>query len=135
MIAPCHFCTTELELESRQPNRIISFTMSTRPSKRQRSEDLSLLVAAETIRSTFWYDDGNIILQADFTQFRVHRSVLSKQSSVFEGMFLMPQHPNSEDSTVEGCPVVFMPDRADDLSIVISMFYDMSFVNCVFNYR
>jgi len=105
--------------------------MSTRPSKRQRSEDLSLLVAAETIRSTFWYDDGNIILQADFTQFRVHRSVLSKQSSVFEGMFLMPQHPNSE----EGCPVVFMPDRADDLSIVISMFYDMSFVNCVFNYR
>ena len=77
----------------------------------------------EIIRSKYWFDDGNIILQAENTQFRVHRSLLSNQSVVFSDMFSMPQ-PMALDPLVDGCPVVFLSDKADDLELVMAIFYD-----------
>lgn len=43
-------------------------------------------------RSTrFWFKDGNVVLQAADTQFRVYKGILAAQSDVFETMFSIPQ--------------------------------------------
>ncbi|KZP13428.1 hypothetical protein FIBSPDRAFT_936380 [Athelia psychrophila] len=39
-----------------------------------------------------WLDDGNIVIQAEKTQFKVHRS-LAAHSPIFKDVFLMPQPP------------------------------------------
>ncbi|KAF7360150.1 hypothetical protein MVEN_00743500 [Mycena venus] len=56
------------------------------------------------VRSKIWMPYGDIILQAESTQFRVNRDILAQQSSVFADMFSVPLPPN--EPTVEGCPIV-----------------------------
>ncbi|KIM44193.1 hypothetical protein M413DRAFT_376605 [Hebeloma cylindrosporum] len=76
-------------------------------------------------RSRFWFDDGNVILQAESTQFRVHRSLLSLHSNLFRDMFSMPQP--TDTTTIphaDGCPVISLADKASDLEYVLSIFYE-----------
>ena len=76
-------------------------------------------------RSRFWFDDGNVILQAENAQFRVHRSLLSLHSNVFRDMFSMPQPTDITTMlNVDGCPVITLLDRASDLEHVLSVFYE-----------
>ena len=86
------------------------------PSKRQRT---CSQVDVKS-RSSYWFDDGNIILQAEDTLFRVHRSVLSRHSKVFQDMFSIPQ-PTGQH---EDCPVIQVSDEAVDMSIILSILYD-----------
>ncbi len=60
----------------------------------------------------FWFDDGNVVLQAEATRFRVHRSILSHHSSVMKDCFKCPQPEDTP--TVEGCPLVHLQDAAKD---------------------
>ncbi|KAF5340566.1 hypothetical protein D9611_007303 [Ephemerocybe angulata] len=60
-----------------------------------------------------WFDDGNVVLQAEDIQFKVHKSVLAKHSSVFADLFDMP-HANDEPK-VDGCPIVELHDSAEDI--------------------
>lgn len=70
---------------------------------------------------TLWLEDGNIILHAENTQFRVHRSVLSIHSTVFQDMFGIPQ-PQGEP-TIDGCPVVHLSDSAQDVKLLLDALY------------
>jgi hypothetical protein len=72
-------------------------------------------------RSKVWFADGNLVIQAESTQFRVHGSVLSMHSSVLKDCFEIPQP--TEQETVEGCPLVHMPDYAADLELVFPILY------------
>jgi hypothetical protein len=78
-------------------------------------------------RSQYWFEDGNIILQAENTLFRVHQSILSRQSQIFKDTFAMPQAASDEDESerVEGCPVIPLSDTAEDLGHIISLLYDL----------
>lgn len=67
-----------------------------------------------------WLDDGNIILQAGTTQFRVHASILSIHSPVFRDMFNLAQ----PDSAVD-CSVVHLSDDAELLGIVLRWMYQL----------
>lgn len=87
-------------------------------AKRQRTED----VHPTPTRSKIWMPYGDIILQAESTQFRVNRDVLAKQSSVFSDMFSVPQPPN--EPTVEGCPVVHVSDTAKDWEMLLEVLYE-----------
>ena len=69
-----------------------------------------------------WLDDGNIILQAESTRFRVVRSILSASSSVFRDIFSLPQPEN--ENLVDGCPVVHVSDTAEDLHHVLKALFD-----------
>ncbi|CAA7258932.1 unnamed protein product [Cyclocybe aegerita] len=75
-------------------------------------------------RSKYWFDDGNVILQAEDTQFRVHRSMLAHQSAVFKDMFGMPQPEQPQDAMLDGCPIVPLGDKAADVEHVLAVFYD-----------
>jgi hypothetical protein len=69
-----------------------------------------------------WFDDGNIILQAGSTLFKVHRGLLSKNSVIFRDMLAFQQpldHP-----TVEGCPLVVLPDSEQDIHHFLNVLYN-----------
>ena len=55
-----------------------------------------------------WFDDGNVVLVAENTAFRLYRGLLTRQSEIFRDMFLMPQSEAIATETYEGCPVVRM---------------------------
>lgn len=80
----------------------------------------------KTRSETVWFDDGNIVLEAEGKQFRVHRGVLEKHSSVFKDMLSVPQPPESDEPTIDGCPIVQLPDKADDWEHLLNSLYDWS---------
>ncbi|KAH9856110.1 hypothetical protein C2E23DRAFT_882240 [Lenzites betulinus] len=62
----------------------------------------------------FWLEDGNLVLVARDTGFRVYRGLLASQSEVFGGMFEAAS-PSTGDS-FDGCPVVHLSgDAPEDL--------------------
>jgi hypothetical protein len=69
--------------------------INTDPSEARRVRDL-------------WFEDGNIIIQAGNSQFRLYRGILSARSPVFHDMLAIPQPPDCE--LVDGCPIVRLPD-------------------------
>ena len=60
-----------------------------------------------------WFEDGNIIVIAEDTAFRLYKGILSAASPVFKDLFSVPQPEDAE--TMDGCPVVHLADSATDL--------------------
>lgn len=124
--------TNVLRLYARRPRSLdsppLSCTMpnplSTRPTKRSRVSDESQDTDSSTTSSTstnlklqrhaeFWFRDGNIVLVAKHTGFRIYRGLLSSQSTVFSDMFA--SSTSNVDETFDGCPVVHLSDSPHDL--------------------
>ncbi|KAF8216782.1 hypothetical protein K438DRAFT_1658264 [Mycena galopus ATCC 62051] len=95
--------------------------MSTPPAKRQRTED------APITRSELWNSDGSVVLQAANMQFRVHWSVLARNSSVFRDMQGLPQPPGQP--AVDGCPIVELSDDPEDVERLLNVLYSPTFLN------
>jgi len=87
-----------------------------------------------TKHADLWFCDGSVILQAESTLFRVHKSQLSRRSFVFSDMFALAQppvittHATLADETYEGCPVVKLYDSAEDVANLLLALYDGPFV-------
>ncbi|KDQ56623.1 hypothetical protein JAAARDRAFT_36100 [Jaapia argillacea MUCL 33604] len=95
------------------------------PGKRRRtsSED-----QGESLRrSDIFYEDGSVVLQAESVLFRVHRSILASYSDVFRDMFSLPQP--STDEKIEGCSIVHLSDRAEDLKHLLKTLYDWRYLH------
>ncbi|KAI0355262.1 hypothetical protein OH77DRAFT_1403873 [Trametes cingulata] len=73
--------------------------------------------------TTFWFNDGNVVLIADNSvAFRVHRGVLSRNSSVFCDLFELPQPDGGE--LMDECPIVHVSDSPLELSRLLQAIYD-----------
>lgn len=100
---------------------------STKPGLKRRRKDSAAeegtSSAEAPTRLEPWFDDGNIILETEAMQFRVHRGVLAASSNIFADMFSVPQ-PVQGDEVVDGCPVVKMLDNAEELKHVLKAIYD-----------
>lgn len=59
-------------------------------------EKLSEPPTAPYKRGEVWLDDGNVVLVAGGTAFRVHQSILSRNSDIFRDMFTVPQPADAE---------------------------------------
>ncbi|KAI0668011.1 hypothetical protein C8Q78DRAFT_980914 [Trametes maxima] len=70
----------------------------------------------------FWFDDGSIVIVAEDTGFRVHRSLLARVSSVFEDTFSIPQPPDAR--AYQGVPVLELQDGAHDMKCLLYAIYD-----------
>lgn len=92
---------------------------SLRPQKRSRTDSE---ISAEIRRSDIWLDDGNIILEAQRVQFRVHKSVLASNSTVFRDMFQVSS--SAVQPTVESVPMVELHDKFTDVEHVLRALYD-----------
>lgn len=78
-------------------------------------------------RGSVWFNDGNLVLEAEGVQFRVHQGLLAANSPVFNDMASFPQ-PNAQPN-VDGCPIVHMQDAASDLEVFLKAMYDRSYVS------
>ena len=78
--------------------------------------------------------DGNVVLAARaeggvWHVFRVHQSVLCRQSTNFTDMFAIPAPTDpAVQETHDGAALVRMPDDAKDLGDLLKMMYDPSCV-------
>ncbi|KAG2030072.1 hypothetical protein BDR03DRAFT_879239 [Suillus americanus] len=75
--------------------------------------------------------DGNIVLIAPLTTgqhqiFRVHQSVLSKNSPVFKSMFMIPGVQEQEIEKYDGVPLVQLPDGAEEVESLLRVLYHES---------
>ncbi|KAJ7902098.1 hypothetical protein B0H14DRAFT_2428823 [Mycena olivaceomarginata] len=76
--------------------------------------------------SEFYHYDGNIVLSAKDKEnrtiyFRLHKSILAKQSPIFADMFTAASPVDQYD----GVPLVVMPgDDADEMRAFIALFYE-----------
>ncbi|KAI0789981.1 hypothetical protein C8Q75DRAFT_806630 [Abortiporus biennis] len=73
-----------------------------------------------------WFDDGNIVLIAGKTSFRVHRSLLARHSPVLSDILSIPRasDPSSTQVDSEGCSVIQLSDSSDDIRCLLSILYD-----------
>ncbi|KAJ6589884.1 hypothetical protein DFH09DRAFT_1027021 [Mycena vulgaris] len=92
------------------------------PAKRQRTESASI-----TRSTDVWYEDGSVVLQAQDTQFRVHWGVLAQHSPFFRDMKSLPQPP--DQPSLEGCPIVEIPDSSLDFEHLLKALYNPLFNN------
>ena len=94
-----------------------------------------------TKHADLWFCDGSVILQAESTLFRVHKSQLSRRSTVFSDMFALAQppvmttHATLAGETYEGCPVVKLYDSAEDVANLLLALYDGPFVPCFLSFH
>lgn len=65
-----------------------------------------------------YFEDGNIVLLAKNTYFKLHKGVLARQSKKFQDMFSNPQ------GSYDSCPVVRLSDSQEDLAHVLLAMYD-----------
>ncbi|KAF7365475.1 BTB domain-containing protein [Mycena venus] len=94
----------------------------TPPTKRPRIDDSDIAENAIVRCTEYWFDDGNIILQTESTQFRLTKSMLSMHSSVFRDTFMMPLP--LDEPTIENCPVVILSgDTAQDWNHLLEVMY------------
>ena len=78
-----------------------------------------------------WYEDANVIFQAESSLFRVHKGILQARSSVFRDMFAIPQTTPLDSDVMDGCTIVQLPDAAEDIRcFFLAIGYDASSV-CV----
>jgi len=70
----------------------------------------------------FEVGDADIVLQSsDSANFRVHKSILASSSQFFKDMLSLPQPSSSE--TVDGLPVVRLPEDAQIVRALITVLY------------
>ncbi|KAH9835468.1 uncharacterized protein C8Q71DRAFT_859090 [Rhodofomes roseus] len=67
----------------------------------------------------FWYEDGNVILVAERVGFRVYKGLLAAQSDVLRELF-SDSHP-ADAQRIDGSPVVYVPDRAEEVRSLLSV--------------
>ncbi|KZP26072.1 hypothetical protein FIBSPDRAFT_682180, partial [Athelia psychrophila] len=71
----------------------------------------------ECIRSKPWFEDGNIVLETEGVQFKVYMGILADNSAIFRDLFTIAQAQEGE--LVDGCPVIHLGDKPQDLAHVL----------------
>ena len=77
------------------------------------------------IKSTdVWFADGNLVLQAENTLFKVYEGLLTRESPFFRDMFSLPQ-PDASTSgdTYDGCRLVKVYDSVSHMRIFLSAIF------------
>lgn len=89
------------------------------------SPNATLYDKSRAVEAGVWFDDGNVIIVAQSTPFKVHRSLLSQRSSVFNDMFSIPQPPTLQgDEGMDGIPIVHVSDTWEEIAYILSALYD-----------
>ncbi|KAJ7718415.1 hypothetical protein DFH07DRAFT_333663 [Mycena maculata] len=91
--------------------------MQTSASKRQRVDPIAVAVP---IRSDIWFADGNIVIQAQDTQFRVYKGPLCNASPVLKTAV----EDLGDSKGVEGCPLLHLTDSSTDVACVLRTIFD-----------
>ncbi|KAJ7061761.1 hypothetical protein C8F01DRAFT_1230956 [Mycena amicta] len=105
--------------------------MASSPAKRKRSDsdvDAGLLLFASTtvVHSSVWFEDGNLIIQAAETRFRVYRGVLTLHSAVLKERV---DELSSSSLHIDVCPVLVVSDSPTDVEHVLKKIFFSSYAD------
>ena len=79
-----------------------------------------------------WFPDGNLILKAEKSLFRIYSGLLAARSSVFKDMLAFPP-PAEGNEMFEGCPIVTVYDSSKDINFFLKAVFDSRCVSLVFS--
>ena len=71
---------------------------------------------------SLWFEDGNVVIIADTTSFRIHRSVLARHSDVLADR-LGSDLGHRDVNTTDGCLVVRVADSSRSFKAFLSLLY------------
>jgi hypothetical protein len=73
-----------------------------------------------------YFPDGNIILEAEMTHFRVFRGVMAARSPIFKDVLSLPQpKQDGGEGKVDGCDVVHLAgDDPEDVACFLKALFD-----------
>ena len=83
-----------------------------------------------TLVSDLWYNDGNVVLQAESSLFRVSLGVLAARSPIFDDIQKLPRSQDQE--MYDDCPLIVLPDKAEDLGNFLRAVYNSGWVLCLY---
>jgi len=69
-----------------------------------------------------WFEDGNVVIQAEDYQFCLFKSFLTTRSPIFKDTFSIPQPEDAE--RINGCPVLRIHDSATDAAYFFQAIFD-----------
>jgi hypothetical protein len=93
------------------------------PCTDQQDTGSNNLDASELIQChDLWFLDGNVVIRAENTLFRVYQGILGAKSPVFSGMFSVPQPENEEK--YDGCPFVHVHDTSQEMTFFLLALFD-----------
>lgn len=109
--------------------------MPPRTKRQRKNTDVLVPKAQLTPHDTIWLEDGSIVLATDVHVFRVHKSILAKNSSVFKNMLNFPTGGDELEGGVnddaadaeqwDGLPLVRMVhDNDEDVCHLLMALYD-----------
>lgn len=103
-----------------QPSCRVISAMSTSCSEptRKRARDGEATLEPHT---AFWFTDGNVVLVAQTTAFKVHRGVLSRHSPIFTELFIQSDPMDAE--LIDGAPVITLEDDPHEVSDLLDVMY------------
>ena len=81
-----------------------------------------MALASPTKVSDLWYNDGNIVFQAESSVFRIYLGLLAAHSPIFDAIRKSPQSQDQE--MYEDCPLILLDDKAEDLANFLRAVYD-----------
>ncbi|KAJ7509612.1 hypothetical protein B0H11DRAFT_1960292 [Mycena galericulata] len=73
-----------------------------------------------------WFTPDLVILEAGTRKFRVFTTILKEKSPIFADMFALPQPPTDVE-TMDGVPVVRMPDDPAELEVFLKAMFDAEY--------
>lgn len=80
--------------------------------------------SAELVRdSTYYMEDGSCVLQVGNTLFNVHKTLLSRDGSLFSDMFAIPQGNLEEDGSSDDNPLVLHGDTVQEFKSFLWSLY------------
>ncbi len=82
-----------------------------------------------TPHADFWLGDGNLIILAGDTAFRVYNGLLVKKSTVFAA--LLSTSSSNATETFGGCSIVRLSDYPEDLADFLQYLMPCSHIRCV----
>jgi hypothetical protein len=80
-------------------------------------------VAALQHVEDLWFEDGNLILRAENSLFRIYSGFLAARSSVFRDMLAFPPPPEG-NAMMDGCHIVTVYDSAKDMTVFLKAIID-----------
>ncbi|KAH9856162.1 hypothetical protein C2E23DRAFT_505188 [Lenzites betulinus] len=97
-------------------------------SNRRFSERLESPILAENY-ARFWFEDGNVILDAGNVQFRVYQGLLAAQSPVLARLFssttkiaVLSNSDEGSSTEDEECLIVHLSDTPEDLCAILGLY-------------
>ena len=75
-----------------------------------------------------WFDDGNVVVQAEQMVFKVYKGILCRESTLFEGMLALPIPFGDQSDYFDNCPLIKMSDRAEEIALFLSVMFNYEYV-------